>query len=600
MSRVHRLRRRVGQSAATHERARGLAATRVDFSLDPIEAAWLEAHLGSCETCRSVAIAYDADRLALRAMRDRQPVPPRDLWARTSAAIERESASRGGRSRRTSSSRRRSIPLGALSGVAVIAVVIGASVMSGGFINGPAAVPAGSAPPIAVIPTSAIPGATPMTVGAGSVEWLGTSSNGGLAYSVTKIDKVCATDRQPDCEPVADRESKQVDLSIQPKSISQSPVKNQAVVVGTDATGGDTVVVIALPTPRPTATPPTQPASEAPSLTPEPTGTPVASETATVPASSEPSASESASTEPSVAPSTTPPASVEPSVEPTPESTPILTPEPTVSANLAIISGVKVVGQSAAYSPDGAWFAFTARPSDGSAGPDIYVWRVGDQLAHVVTNDHASVFASWAGDRLIGSRIAAAANGGEVTARSFFVDPASGDETAIDGDVWRPAVDPTDHWAVTWDGSVKVGPDGMTPVANEGSLVLRGFSDRAGVAADGKPAAVVADGPFAEFDVRWDETGSWLAVWLADASDPSIGRLSLLQLDPVTGELDRPHGAPRDMPALPGFSIANGRLAWATPPGQDGQGSRVQVVAWTDEAVGAVESGPVENVVVIH
>ena len=52
--------------------------------------------------------------------------------------------------------------------------------------------------------------------------------------------------------------------------------------------------------------------------------------------------------------------------------------------------------------------------------------------------------------------------------------------------------------------------------------------------------------------------------------------------------------------ALPGFSIANGRLAWATPPGQDGEGSRVQVVAWTDDAVGAVESGPVENVVVIH
>ena len=54
------------------------------------------------------------------------------------------------------------------------------------------------------------------------------------------------------------------------------------------------------------------------------------------------------------------------------------------------------------------------------------------------------------------------------------------------------------------------------------------------------------------------------------------------------------------MPALPGFSIANGRLAWATPPGQGGEGSRVQIVAWTDDAVGAVESGPVENVVVIH
>jgi hypothetical protein len=595
MSRVHRLRRRVGQSATTHDRARSLAATRVDFPLDPIEAAWLEAHLGSCEACRSVAVAYDADRLALRAMRERQPVPPRDLWARTSAAIERESASRGG-SRRAGSPRRRSIPLGAVSGVAVIAVVIGASVMSGGFITGPGTAPAGSTPPIAVAPTSKIPGATPMAVGAGSVEWLGTSSSGGLAYSSTKIDKVCPADRQPDCEPVNDRDSKQVDLAIRPKSISQSPVNEQAVVVGTDAAGSDSVVVMTLPTPRPTSTPkptpsPTPPATETPTLTPEPTETPAASESATVPASGEPTPSESASTEPSTAPSA--------SVEVTPEPTPILTPEPTVSQNLAIVSGVKVVGQSAAYSPDGAWFAFTARPSDGSAGPDIYVWRVGDQAAHVVTDDHASVFASWAGDRLIGSRIAAGAAGGAVTAKSFFIDPASGNETAIDGDAWRPSVDPKEHWAVTWDGTVKVGRDGMTPIAAEGSLVLRG-RDRSGVDTNGKPADVVAGGPFAEFDVRWDETGTWLAVWLADASDPAIGRLSLLQLDPVTGELDRPHGAPRDTRALPGFSIANGRLAWATPPGQDGEGSRVQVVAWTDDAVGAVESGPVENVVVIH
>ena len=60
---------------------------------------------------------------------------------------------------------------------------------------------------------------------------------------------------------------------------------------------------------------------------------------------------------------------------------------------------------------------------------------------------------------------------------SFFIDPASGDETAIDGSAWRPVVDPTDHWAVTWDGTVKLGPDGMTPVPDEGALVLRGFTD---------------------------------------------------------------------------------------------------------------------------
>jgi predicted anti-sigma-YlaC factor YlaD len=600
MSRMHRLGRRAGQATIAHDRARTLAATRVDWPLDPRDAAWLDAHLSSCESCRSVAAAYGADRLALRSLRDQQPEPPRDLWARTAAAIEGESAARRS-TRRRASAGRRSVPLGALSGIAVIVVVIGASVLSGGFLTGRTGDGQDGNPPIAAVPTTRAPGATPMAVGVGSVEWLGTSSTGGLAYNTTTIDKVCLTDRQPDCEPVNDRDSKQVALSIRPKSISQSPVKNQAVVVGTDAAGSDSVVVLSLPTPQPTSTPipsPTPVATATPSLTPEPTETPVAS--GSTAASSEPS--ESASLEPSATPEVTPPASVEPSVEPTvqpsveptPEATPILTPEPTVSANLAIISGVKVVGQSAAYSPDGAWFAFTARPSDGSEGPDIYVWRVGDLLAKVATSDHASVFASWAGDRLIGSRVAAGAT------ESFFIDPDSGDQSTIDGSVWRPAVDPGEHWAVTWDGTVTVSTDNKTPVVGDGSLVLRGFSDANGVDTTGKPAAVVAKGPFAEFDVRWDETGSWLAVWVADGNDPSIGRLSLLQVDPVTGELDRPHGAPRDMPALPGFSIANGRLAWATPPGQGGEGSRVQVVAWTDDSVGAVESGPVENVVVIH
>ena len=59
------------------------------------------------------------------------------------------------------------------------------------------------------------------------------------------------------------------------------------------------------------------------------------------------------------------------------------------------------------------------------------------------------------------------------------------------------------------------------------------------------PSQVVAAGPIADFDARWDETGSWLAVWIADPVDPALGRLSLLHFDPATGLLDRPVGAPR-------------------------------------------------------
>jgi hypothetical protein len=282
-------------------------------------------------------------------------------------------------------------------------------------------------------------------------------------------------------------------------------------------------------------------------------------------------------------------------------ATPTVTPEPTVAATLAIVTGVKVVGESAAYSPDGAWFAFSARPSDDSAGPDIYVWHVGDRQARPLTDDHVSVFASWTGSQLIGShRIATDAGKPAGKAGSFLLDPASGKRTALDGGSWRPIVDPDGRWAVVWDGTVALGSDGLTSSPAVGSLVLRPYVEGVGPDLAATTGDVIATDPVTEYDVRWDETGTWLAIWLADSSDPSIGRLSLLRLDPATGKVERPHGAPKDVTALPGFSIADGRLAWATPPGQGGEGSRVQIVAWTKDAVGAVESGPVEDVVVIH
>jgi hypothetical protein len=574
-----------------HERARGLAAARLDGVLPAADDAWLGEHLDGCPGCRSVAAAYEADRVALRGLRDHQPEPPRDLWARTSAALERESASGRGATRRVATSSSRSGPaLGVLSGFAVIAVVVGVTLLSSGIGRGPttAIAPGASTPAVAIVPTGT-PGPTPIVVGAGSVGWVGVSPNGALAYNTTRIDQVCPADRQPDCPPVQGADSNQVSISIQPKSISRSPVKNQAVVVGTDSTGHDSVVVIALPTSQPSDAPSPSPMT-APSATP--VETPIETATSSTAASPLPSPSSSA-----VAVTATP----TPSVEPSPSVIQSLAPSPTVATTLAIVSGVKVVGQSAAYSPDGSWFAFTARPSDGSTGPDIYVWRVGDPLARPLTTDHRSVFGSWAGRQLLGSRPDAIGNAGaEVAPRSFLLDPATGRETPIEASVWRPIIDPAGDRAVAWVGTVKASSDGLSSVPASGALVLRSFDPTAGPDATAAAPQIVAEGPVAEYDVRWDETGRWLAVWVADPSDPTIGQLSLVHVDPATGKLDRPHGAPQDVTALPGFSIANGRLAWATPPGQGGEGSRVQIVAWTNDTVGAVESGPVEDVVVVH
>ena len=48
------------------------------------------------------------------------------------------------------------------------------------------------------------------------------------------------------------------------------------------------------------------------------------------------------------------------------------------------------------------------------------------------------------------------------------------------------------------------------------------------------------------------------------------------------------------------FSIGFGRLAWVSPPGQGGEGSRIQIAAWTANEVGAIESIPVEGAIVIQ
>ena len=181
------------------------------------------------------------------------------------------------------------------------------------------------------------------------------------------------------------------------------------------------------------------------------------------------------------------------------------------------------------------------------------------------------------------------------------IDPSTGDESAA-GDVWRPVVDPTRSRAIGWTGSLARSDDGATWSPDSGTLELRDWSDR-GATSEGNgqgDALVVTDTASAGYDVRWDEAGDWVAIWVADPGDPSVGRLSLYQVDTAKGKLVRPKDAPTDVPALPGFSIGEGRLAWATPPGQDGEGSRVQIVAWNEDGVGSIETAPGEDVVIVR
>lgn len=606
MTRFARIRRRPDHWSSDHARARARAAERLDGPLGLAEATWLDGHLAACADCARVAAAYDADRLLLRSLRDEAPEPPRDLWARTAAAIEQESAARGRTPVPAARTSGRRIPLGVLSGVAVIAVVVGVSAVSSGFLGGtdgsvalqgsgsPAPEVGGASTDVTgggSVPESAEALPTPLAVGAGSVKWLRTEPDGAFAFNAAPVHEVCPVGGDAECATLGNGSGSVLDLAANPKTIIGSPSQDQAIVVSDDGHGGERITVVDLPIDRVGEGPVVGP-SEAPTATPDSTQTASAAPTD--------AASATPSPEPSASPSDAPVGSpvVEPSPVPaTPEPTPLAaSPEPTVAASLAIASDIEVVGESAAFSGDGTWFAFTARPVDGSSGPDVYVWQVGEETARRLTSDGASQFASWRGSEVVASRAGSAGAGSRANPLSVLIDPATGAERPA-GAAWRPVFDPGGVRAVAWIGTVTAGSTDAPALPAAGRLELRTWSGDGMRDAGGQ---VVQETAPADFDVRWDETGEWFAVWVADPSGAEIGRLSLFFVDPGSGRLLRPDGAPAEVPALAGFSIGEGRLAWVTPPGQDGEGSRVQVVAWSPDGVGSVETAPGEDVIVVR
>jgi hypothetical protein len=585
MSRFPRLRRRPDHWADAHARARARAAERLDGPLGLAESTWLDGHLAECQACASVADAYAADRSALRALREDQPEPPRDLWARTAAAIEILSNEAGvpdeGDEPEPVRGARSGLPLGTMSAFAVVVVVVGATLLSNGILQSQRAVPdSGVAAPSvadASLAPAGAPGAeaTPFAVGAEDVAWL-DAGKGFARLRTAKVSEVCPVGASG-CPALREQKEAEVAFENAPRTIIGSPTTEQAVAIAKSADAGDEVIVVLLPQ-----------ADSGPSATPDP----------------------AASTEPSTAPSDA--ASVQPTDNPSPSPTvtiatspsmdPLASPGPTQAARLAIASGIEVVGESAAFSSDGAWFAFTARTGD-PGGSDVYIWRVGDQRAQRLTSDGHSYFASWSGDRVVVSRP------GDATSTksdpvSTLVDPATGDEQPV-GSLWRPMVDPSGRLAIGWAGTIERTGDPENWAPARGRLELRAWS-RDGGTAPSKGSGdhiVVTDAARGDFDVRWDDTGEWVAVWVGDERDAPTGRLTLYHVDLDRERLEKVKGAPVDVQALPGFSIGSGRLAWATPRGQGGEGSRVQIAAWSGDGgdgVGTAESDPGEDVRIIR
>jgi hypothetical protein len=651
---------RADRGASVHAHARSLAAERLDSELDPEASAWLDVHLGDCTACGSHLEALQADRLELRGLRRQTIEPPRDLWARTAAAIERD-ARIGGTHRRAPLLRRRRpspAPLGALSGLFVIVAVFAATVLSGGGPTPP--LPRGT-PAVAVASRAPFPStgpdSTPIVVPPGGVEWVAVGEGGELALYNGEYSEVC--NEGSDCPPIEGTQTT-INVPDAPKNVLISRDRDKLVLIDPAGEGeGGSVTVVPVPSganvgpgpntggltdPPPTPTP-------VPTITLQPSASVLPSALPTQPTPSLPEASATPSLEPSVEPTPTP------SAQPT--ATPIVQPSATPSGAppteaQSILDGVVVVGDAAAFSEDGSELAFSARPDDGTSGPDIYVWTVGQAAATKVTTDHRSVFSGWLGKLILGSRAVDAPSApqptgvpaGTPTPRSaqpqtFVIDPRTRTETILaTATVWRPAVDPTRQRAVYWEGSLArdltgswrpdvgrlvVGPWAGTldlPYASTGPGLVGdpgapGEPSPADLSADASaptsigpagpppdsPAAhrqVLVEGQVAEWEARWDETGTHLAVWIADVDNPSIGRLSLYAVDPASGLLDVEDPLLSGEFASPGFTIGEGHVAWVTAPDQNGiSGSQLKVAAWTEDGIGELQTLPGQDLVVI-
>jgi hypothetical protein len=527
-----------------HERARELAALRLDEPLVPGDVVWLDAHLGTCASCREVADAYDEGHFLFRGLRDAVPEPPRDLWARTAAAIEAD-GSRGG----ARVGRRRwlpiAMPLAPVAGLLVVAVAVGVGLLNGvNVIPGPGTPPSGTAA-----------AATPIPLTAGDVQVLVRGADGALELRIKQIDEVCPVGADTCGASDLSAGTALADIGdFETLGALLSPGSDQLVLMerGAGASG-----VIVVPVRR--VTDPTPPPA-----------TPIPGPTATPDATAEP-------TDPGATPDV--PGSPGATVEPSPEATPEATPEPSVAVTAApdgtleIAHDVILVGGVAGYSDDGSRFAFTARPADGSAGPDVYLWRTEDSEARRVTDDHASLFAGWSGRRMLVSRVV---DGEPAT---VLLNPASGDEESVPkATAWRPSVSPDGRTATWWDGSVAISDDGYTWQPEDGRLVLGAWPE-----GGGEPQTL-ATGSLTDWDVHWDADGTVMGLWTTKGGPAEPGRLSLYAVDPETGMavLDQPLLEPT--PAFDGFSLRNGRLAW-NAPGDEGK-AVLKVRAWSGDTRG--------------
>jgi hypothetical protein len=499
------------EEALAHEQARLLAAEAVDAELTPEEAEWLEAHLAACDACLAVADQYAAVHAELASLA--MPEPPRDLWARTQAALDAVDSSARRSSARRPSAGSRSL-VGSSIAVGAVVLLAGAALLSQTPIvqrfSGET-----SLPPIANGSPTAAPenGAqAPLAVMNGTTYWI-SGSDGvyqikGDSSSCDPADTTCTVNGGQGQTLGTIASDSAVSAALAPDaSVAAVWTDDKIAILPLDDSTG--TVPLDLLTPQPTAAatatptpPPTPVPTPVPPATPVVTATPVATETI---APTEPGVSPSSSgPAPATASGATATVSAAPAsmeitpvpVTPTPvpaTPTPVpATPAPTATATpgsnggaVAILSGYEVVGRDPKFSADGKTVAFSARPSDHSAGPDVFVWHAGDLQAHPITSAHSDYFSGWFGSGVLVSEISAgtstlgaASPAPEAVASvSYLFDPETDLGLRITRPMFMPVADPTGRFVVYWSGSVEFDPTTGLWQPGAGDLYFDKWSD---------------------------------------------------------------------------------------------------------------------------
>ncbi len=611
-----------------HEPYRELISQRLDGVLDDRGEDSLATHLSACPFCRQVEHDFVEQRRLLRSMAP--AVPPRDLWARTSAALDREllrDARHSGLPR--SSSQRRRGGLAELTRPSSVPSVL--LVSSASFVLATILLITQLGPSLRLPTSGGAADATP-AVGGVAVAFMGADAKGLTLYR-THVDEGCPNSAEcPGEDAVEARVT--FPASFEPDTLSLAPQGNRIAIMGSDSQRADVYAVL-----------------DVPPLDP---GTGVAPDD--VPRSPRPRVPQTTATQaPSISILVTP----APSAAADGSDPAVIPAELVVST---ILDGVYGVGSAPAWSADGQVLAFSAMPSNRSAGPDIYVWQVGDSRARPITDDHRSYFASWSGGQIIVSRTDALQNElVEPHVTTLAINLVTHEQRTVHSpELWLPQVDPSGQHAVAWHGELGWHAGEAVPVHGELYLVdwasINPYGAAAPVAAptidaidmnpgyEGVPTAsptpeatalaaspepsamtdtetprapIETDTPAAvgsddvltpieperdplqhaitDWRVMWSPDGRLLAEWVGDEPNGDWGRLSVVSVA-RDGALGSPLLSPTA--AKRGFNLTPNRVAWVAPRDNFASGE-LRLRVWGAAGVHDVRVKPLDSTGVV-